>query len=430
VIDHRPLSEWVTVLPVSPDGRVRWDPGYEVNFGDERADARELGAFQRGWQRRSVRIDGGYDALALVNDPASAAVIELGDVATPIRITPDGANAIARLEEDWPHVIPSPADLAVLSREGTDVRYLLLARLEAEGRPESALFHILPWERVDRLAAEVSAVLDGGPPPRQITFLGHWFTPAGSRITAALEQLDQGLRDQDPVMARVAQTALCGRALEADVTRLPSVTRQALAGLIGRLAERDRFLAFSATAAARRLRNAGGTVAAQEARLRLDARLPAAADSATGIRRMTTEVVSDPFTVELAVTATGRTEVSVRAPLPAEQAEWLSQLYGVPLQPVDVVGARGPTRYLIPLSHSGGEVAGRLNVATPSTQTVEASLAGPPIGASEARYLTAADVQRSIRGLRSRSDLLLWDRIAATLPADHPLRSVIAGETQ
>jgi hypothetical protein len=429
-MDHRPLSEWVTALPLSPDGSVRWDPGYEVNVGDELADAREMREFQRGWQRRSVPIDLGYDALALVNGSASVALIELGDVATPIRITADGANAIARLEEDWPHAVPSQAELAVLGREGADVRYLLLARLEAEGRPEPAMFHILPWELVNQLAAEVASVLGGGSPPRQITFLGHWFTPAGSRITAALEQLDQGLRDQDTAMVRIAQTALCARVLEVDVARLPDATRQALAGLITRLPARDRFLAFSASTGVQRLVGEDGADSAPEVSLRLDARLPAAADSKTGIRRVTREAISEPYVVQLTVTATGRAEVSVRAPLPAQQAEWLAESYGVLLQPVLVASTRGSTRYFIPLQHSGGEVSGRLNVAIPPGPTVEASLAGPPIGASEAKYLTGTEVQRSIRGLRARSELMLWDRLAAALPADHPLRSVIAGETQ
>lgn len=420
---HRPLSAWVASVPLTAAGTARWEPG-EVNFGDERSDARMLAEFRAGWDRRAVELDLGYSALGLVR--SASAVVELDSFAMPVRVSGDGADVIARIEDEGPDVPVSAAATALLAGEGIVVRHLLLARLAAEGQPAPALFHILPWDLVEQLAEDVIA-MTGGAEPQPVIELGHWFTSAGSRFTAALEQLDEGLRTEDTAMARVAATALCDRLRTVDAARLPAATRRALVRLVTTLPERDRFLRLAAVQAAQRLED-DSTSNAQPTRVRLDTRLPAAADSATGIRTESRQAQSEPFTLRLTVTATGRVQVSVRATVTPDKAAWLAEAYRVILQPVTVTGAAGTARYLIPLRYSEGEVSGQIRIAVPRGRFVEADIDGPPIGAAEARYLGAAEVERSIRGLRTRAARMSWVQLAALLPPAHPLRAIIGRE--
>ncbi len=239
---HRPLSAWIAAAELSADGTARWDYPPKVNFGDERADARALPEFAADWQRRAVTLDPGYLALGLVREGSRAAVIELDNYARPVRVSEAAAGVISRAEDAWPNGALSSADLAVLAGEDRAVRYLVADRLAAEGDPPPELFHVLPWELVDELAGQVTAMLDGVAPPAAVIELGHWFGPAGSRFTAALEQLDEGLRNQDPALVRDAVTALSGRLLVVDRARLPGPTREALARLARRLAQPGRLI--------------------------------------------------------------------------------------------------------------------------------------------------------------------------------------------
>ena len=428
-MSHRPLSTWVVPVRLSVGDSARWEPPRDVNYGDERADARALPAFAAGWHRRAIALDIGYRSLGLVREAPDEAVIEVDDLARPVRVTDRGAQVISRMEDDWPDASVSADDLAVLAGEEVEVRYLVVARLAAEGHPPPALFHILPWDLVNRLADQVTAMLSGAA-PLQVIALRHWFTPVGSRFTAALEQLDEGLREQDPAIIRIAATALCGRLLEVDTSRLPRSTRQALAGLVTALRPVDGFLAFTAARAAGWLTRDGNAVkAAREPRvLRLGTRLPSAADTEEEIRTQSRDAVREPFTVRLTVTATGRAEITVSARLPEDQLPWVTRAYGVILVPVRVAAADGSTRYLLPLGYSDGEVSGRLNLAVPPGDFVEADLDGPPIGAAEASLLNVTEVERSIRALRTRSAREMWSQLATLLPRAHPLRAVIARE--
>lgn len=421
---HRPLSTWVTAVPLTGAGTARWEPG-EVNFGDERSDARTLPEFNSGWDRRAVALDLGYSALGLVR--AASAVVELDSLAMPVRVSGNGADVIARIEDQWPAAPVSAAAAGVLAAEGIAVRHLLLARLAAEGQPAPALFHILPWDLVERLAEDVTAMA-GGAEPQPVIELGHWFTSAGSRFTAALEQLDEGLRSGDAVMARVAATALCDRLRTVDAARLPAATRRALARLVTTLPERDRFLRFAAMQAAQRLED-DSTSNAQLTPVRLDTLLPAAADSTTGIRTESRQAQREPFTLRLTVMATGRVQISIQAPVTPDPSAWLAKAYGVMLQPVTIADAAGTARYLIPLRYSEGEVSGRISIAVPRGRFVEADIDGPPIGAAEARHLSATEAERSIRGLRTRAARMPWVQLAALLPPAHPLRALIEKET-
>jgi hypothetical protein len=100
------------------------------------------------------------------------------------------------------------------------------------------------------------------------------------------------------------------------------------------------------------------------------------------------------------------------------------------LLPVRVTGEDGSTRYLIPLRHSDGRLSGRLDLPVPAGRFVETDVSGPPIGVAEAAFLSAAEVRRSIRGLRTRRGRALWTQLAMLLPRAHPLRAVIAAEPE
>jgi hypothetical protein len=422
---YRPLSTWVCSVPLSAAGIAQWDLADDVNFGDERADARDFSRFAAAWRRRAVPVDLGYVALGLVREPDGAVVLELDDLARPVRVTQAGADVIERVEDGWPDAGVSAADTAVLAAEEVAVRYLLLTRLAAEGHPPPDLFHILPWHLADQLALDVTAML-GGAGPGPLIELGHWFAPAGSRFTAALEQLDEGLRRRDAELTRVAGTALCARLLAVTAARLPASTRQALAALVTTLPSQDPFLAFGATRAGAQLRgDSRGSPA-----LRLPTRLPAAAAHTPGIRRAVRDSAREPFTLRLAVTSTGRAEITLRAAAEPGLDQWIDESYGVLLQPVTLRASAGSVRVVIALGYADAEISGSISVPTPRGSFVEADVDGVPIGAAEVRYLSADEVERSIRSLRTRSDRLLWRQLADRLPAGHALREIIAQEVQ
>jgi hypothetical protein len=428
-MSHRPLSAWITTVPLSADGIARWQPQCDINYGDERTDARALPGFDDGWQRRAITLDIGYPALGLTRNGSGEAVLELDNFARPVQASEGAARIISVVEDTWPDVTVPQADLAVLAGEEVPVRYLLVDRLAAEGDPPPALFHVLPWELVDQLAEQVNAMLSGAAPV-QVVVLGHWFTPVGSRFTAALEQLDEGLRDQDAALLRVASTALCSRLLEVDPARLPMSTRMALARIADSLRHTNPFLTYAASKVIGRLTLDEDEDEEQVGQLRLGTRLPAAADTATEIRTESREAYREPFTVRLIVTATGRTQIAVSAALPESLVQQVSDSYAVMLVPIRVTGAAGSTRYLLPLRYSDGRLSGRLDLPVPAGRFVEADIDGPPIGAAEAGFLDAAEVERSIRALRTRSGRALWAQIAEFLPQIHPLRTVIGRETE
>ncbi len=424
---HRPLSAWVSMVPLTAAGVARWDLADDINFGDERADARDLSQFAGSWRRQAVPVDLGYPALGLVRESGTEAVLELDDLARPVRVTPAGAQVIARVENEWPDAGVAPAEAAVLADEEFVLRDLLLSLLAAEGDPPPELFHILPWHLVEQLANEVAAMLGGASPAPHIVELEHWFASTGSRFTAALEQLDEGLRRRDPELIRMAGSALCARLLTVSVARLPVSTRQALAALAAQLPGRDPFLAFAAARAGARLlgdETRGGPP------LRLATRLPAAAADVPGVRIIAEDTVREPFTLALAVTATGRVEVILRAPVEPETGRWLGESYGVLLQPVIIRGSEQSMRYVIALSYARDEVFGSISVPVPRGRFVEADIDGVPLGAAEVRSLSADEVERSIRGLRTQSARRPWRQLRERLPHGHPLRAVIARETE
>lgn len=423
--DHRPLSIWTATVPASATGTPAWPRGAVVNDGDERADARRLRKFAQGWRRRGVPLDQGGQALGLVHRGTGETVVELDELAMPIAVTEAGLRVITRLEEGWPDATPSAADTEVLARERIEVRRLLLARLADEGRPPGELFHILPWDHVTRLADDLNALMHGGA-PSQVIRLRHWFRPVGPRFTASLEQLDEGIRDNDRGLIRVAATSLCTRLTDLDPARLPADTRASLATLVDALTRENRFLGYTAAEVTGSLRGEGRSVPAAP---RMDTVLLDAGAS-DGIRRESQEFERAPFTVRVAVASTGHVTVSARTVLRPGEDRLLVEGYGVMLLPVRILHARGSTRYWVVLEPSEAFLGGSLPLPIPTGDFVEADVDGPPIGVMEAASLGAEEVERSIGAVETGSHLDLWERIADALPLSHPLRDVIGRAVQ
>ncbi|MEU6314697.1 hypothetical protein [Streptomyces sp. NPDC047014] len=453
---HRPLSGWVRAASPGPGGA--WTPSGPLNDGDERADARGLPRFASGWERGALAMAGGGHALALTQPATGAAVLELDDLGQPLPVSPATAGAVASVERRWPAVRLEPAEAELLGAAHPELRFGLLDRLAAEGRPEPESFHILPWELVDRLTVEVTAALDmaagpgeGGPRPGPPVRLRHWFSPTGSRFTAALEQLDAALRAADTPIRRVATTALCERLAEAAADRIPAPTRRRLAGLLDAVGRADVYLSATSALAADRLTRAapepgapgtteatgatGGSAAGygREAVVWRTLRYgppasvqnmfaPAATDEAETVED---EVVRAAFTLTLTLDSDGGLYLSVAAPLDPASARLLAEGYGeVMLLPVRLTGAAEATEVYVLLRPGRGGLAGdlELSVAGADTEEVTADQAGPPLGLADLPRLDPAAVRATQRCLVRVSDREAWLGLLEQLPAGHPVR--------
>ncbi|MEV4677092.1 MULTISPECIES: hypothetical protein [Actinomadura] len=417
---HRPLSAWVAAVPLSADGTAE-RPGFlEVNFGDERADARDLRVFATGWERRAIPAGLGGPVLGLVRQ--GEAVLELDELARPIPVSAEGAALLSGLEDRWPDAVLPASGEHVLAAENVAVRHLLLSRLADEGDPPPEIFHFLPWELVDELVHDMLGVLDGAE-PGPIVELRHWFTPAGPRISAALEQLDEGLREPDDAVARVGATALCSRLLAFDPARMPERTRSALGSLIANWVKHDPFLRH--TAARAQLRLSGGND--DSAAVRVDP--PAvAADDGPAVRRVPRDAARPPFTLVHTAQSNGQVTVNVEAPLPEQEARRVDAVYGIMFVRVVIDTRDGVTRYLIPLRRRFGRLTGLIELPFPRAGSVGADLDGPPIGIAEARHADREEVRRSVRVQRNALTRDLWRQFAVRLGAEHPLHGIVLGE--
>ncbi|MEU2489555.1 hypothetical protein BCL80_1259 [Streptomyces avidinii] len=434
---HRPLSVWAASVPSSAPTRPPRPGTLVVNDGDERADARRLPKFAHGWRRTAIPLGADRFALGLVHARTGERVVELGSTAAPVLISDAGLRVLAHLEDHWPNASLDEAQQGVLGGESVEVRRLVLARLADEGRPPAALFHLLPWHLVDRLAGALSTALlgqdalDTGP----VIALRNWFSPAGSRFTAALEQLDEGVRAHDRGLIRVAAASLCTRLGALDADRLPAGTRAALAELADVLARDDRFLGHAAAVAAARLRG-GHAAPSRDPATVMATHLADAADGPSGIRRERTEFERPPFTVRLTVSATGRCTVSARATLTTDERDRLAREYGAVLLPVRISGQDGARRYWLILqvtsSSDGGPLglSGAISTRLPEGDFVAADVDGAPLGLAEAGLLDVEEVERSVRAVTAYGAHQQWEHVAASLPANHPLRGVIDRASQ
>ncbi|MFD9006582.1 hypothetical protein ACFV0T_37520 [Streptomyces sp. NPDC059582] len=428
--DHRPLSVWTATVRLPGASASSWPHVFVVNDGDERADARYLAKFAHGWQRRAVPVDAERSALGLVHTATGETVVELDEMAVPLAISETGLRVLSRIERHWPDVVPDAAELRVLGNEPVDIRRLLLARLADEARPPAELFHLLPWHLVGQLAENLTNALEEAETTdtTPVIQLRHWFRPVGSRFTASLEQLDEGVREHDRGLIRVAATSLCARLGELDTARLPVMTRQALAALTDTLARDNRFLGHAAARAAARLRH--GEDRSSRHGVRMATHLVDAADSSSHVRRESTEFERPPFTLRLTVSATGRVTLSARTLLASDEEARIARDYGVVLLPVRITDAQSSNRYWLTLQASGTYLGGTISLPLPTGDFVEADVDGPPAGIADAGTLDTDEVERSVPAVTAYSALQQWELVARSLPATHPLRDVIERAAQ
>jgi hypothetical protein len=200
------------------------------------------------------------------------AVVELTDSAVPLQVSDAGIAVIERLELSWPRVTVHPRDLDVLVAETPGLRHALLDRLAEEADPPARLFHILPWELVERLAEDLLNAIGGDGRSSDVRLM-HWFTPTGSRFSNAMDQMNMKLRESGPSsLADHGGAALCERLAEADLARFPDGARAALAALTRRLPALDPTLRELSREATRRLAPGPvqATVSADAARITAD----------------------------------------------------------------------------------------------------------------------------------------------------------------
>ncbi|WP_353945423.1 hypothetical protein ABII15_30190 [Streptomyces sp. HUAS MG91] len=449
---HRPLTSWVRAAVPAPGGG--WTPTGPLNDADERSDARSLPRFATGWRRVALPLDGGGHALALRETATGSAVFELDDLGQPLPAGPEVARTVEALEQRWPADRWEPAEAEELRTADPDLRFSLLDRMTAEGRPVPECFHVLPWERVDRLADRVRATVGSTadrPAPDGYggdgtVRLRHYFSPAGSRFTAALEQLDAALRAGDTQVRRVATTALCARLSGAATARIPQGTREHLAELLAAIGGADPFLSTTAALAVDRLGRAapepldadgspgtagrtGGVVwgALEYGRpvsVRTEFALGAAGDDPQRIRET---VAREAFTVTLTLSSRGDVYVSVATQVDTHE-RLLSAGYGdVLLLPVRVTGAAEATDVYVLLREGSRGRAGalRLTVARGRPDVVGADQSGPPLGRADVPSLDPAVVRATQACLGLSSDLDAWQDLVADLAAGHPVRRAV-----
>ncbi|MFJ7990046.1 hypothetical protein [Streptomyces sp. NPDC096351] len=442
---HRPLSGWVARL--NP-GTTSGAPGLlgPINDGDERADARTASRFLTpGWTRAAaaVRQPTGDPVRALaLRAPDHTMVVELDDRGAPVEVSASGAELVARFEERWS---APPADSTTVERltgESLELRYFLLHRLDRETTVPAALFHCLPWHRVETAARATAALLDeDGPPsdalPAPDGPLRHWFTPAATSLAGPLSVLESGLRTQrpGPWFGREASALIAGL-LAADPHRLPTPTRAALAGLALRIGA-DPVLHHSARLAAARLSAPEPRAADQLALLaRLDSTFVLRAADGDEDGPTSVSLGQGPVEAEVTVTRGGRVTVEMEIDPTAAEASrapaWRRAdaaegpvCYPVRLAPAGVVaGARGSDRYWMLLDRVGPVLHGRIAVPAP-TGGFDVDLDGPPVPLLFLDRVPAAELLASLRA-NELIGPVHWHELVDGLPARHPAHAALA----
>ncbi|TXS08210.1 hypothetical protein EAO70_35105 [Streptomyces sp. adm13(2018)] len=463
---HRPLSGWVARL--KPDD-TPGAPGLlgPINDGDERADARTSARFLTpGWTRTAAEVQqptgDPVRALAL-RAPDDSLVVELDDRGAPVEVSATGAELVARFEERW---TAPPADTATVERltgESLELRYFLLHRLDLETATPAALFHCLPWHRVETAARATSALLDEISPP-SATFpapdgpLRHWFTPAATSLAGPLSVLESGLRTRRPGPWFGRETsALLSGLLAADPHRLPPSTRAALAGLALRIGA-DPVLHHSARLAAARLsapEPRAGEHLALMARLDSTFVLRAAGGEPDG--PMSISLGQERVEAEVTVTRGGRVTVEMEIETGGPEASGSRAghqrnaaegpaCYPVRLVPAGVAsgeegraggtggtgaaaatggtGAAGSVRYWMLLDRTGPVLHGRIAVPAP-TGGFDVDLDGPPVPLLFLDRVPAAELLASLRA-NELIGPMRWHELVDVLPPRHPAHAALA----
>jgi hypothetical protein len=416
---HRPLSDWVVRVGPAPSSGAS-----PINDGDERADARGLPLFAEGWVRRAAFTGPGRaPVLALCHPDSALTYAELDDHGAPLPIDETGTDLIDRIEASWPHPEFTSVDLAALAGLSREIRYLLLHRLAQEGEPPPELFHVLPWEPVTELASAVGQLLDGTQPPPlsdEALDLGHWVTPAVIGVTGPLEQLHEGLTDDDPVLAARGGTALCTGLSGADPARLPEAVTAALAEVTRRLASVNPFLRHAATLTADRLTGlaTAGFVTPLESDLRKAA---AGTDDRTVVGRLGD---AGPYSARAEVTVGGRLRVTVELAVEAtRERDLLLDAYGGAFAPVVVsAGGRSP-RYWVALEARRRWLSGTLDVPAPRGR-FEVGTEEAVTGVWGLAGVSPDELLASLAGA-DRAGLQVWRAAVEHSPAGHPLRQAV-----
>ncbi|MFE5941868.1 hypothetical protein [Streptomyces sp. NPDC056480] len=447
---HRPLSGWVARLE---PGDTSGAPGLlgPINDGDERADARTASRFRTpGWTRTAAAVlrPAGDPVRALaLRAPDGSLLVELDDRGAPVEVSANGAELVAQFEERWTAAPADPSTVERLTGESLELRYFLLHRLDLETTAPAALFHCLPWHRVETAARTAAALLDeAGPPfstlPAPDGHLRHWFTPAATSLAGPLSVLEAGLRTvrPGPWFGREASALLSGL-LAADPARLPAPTRAALAGLALRLGA-DPALHHSARLAAARLTTpeplAGGPLPLTA---RLDSTFVLRAADGEPDGPASVSLGQGPVEAEVTVTQGGRVTVEMEIDAgPAEAAgpragRLPDTAEGPACQPVllgpagaaagtaGAAGAAGGERYWMLLDRVGPVLHGRIAVPAPAGR-FDVDLDGPPVPLLFLDRVSTAELLASLRA-NELIGPVRWHELIDGLPPRHPARTAL-----
>ncbi|MFJ8590952.1 hypothetical protein [Streptomyces sp. NPDC093598] len=423
---HRPLARWVARVAGAGS-----EPGAQritgpVNDGAERTDARTLPVFQDpAWRRTRVaaRRDDGpvVPALALHHPERGIHYVELDDYGRPVRVSREGTDLVARIEQRW-DAPPADQDVVrVLAGESLDLRHAVLHRLAVETDPPPVLFHALPWAELDTVAGNVLTLLGGAPSAERPRHeLRHWFTPAATRLAGPLAVLERGMREgRDPAALRHEAASLLTGLLAAPPERIPGPTARRLARLAEQLSTRDPLLRHTARVVASRLDTDAPTGRSPSLSLRLDPVLPAAARTTGSTYRKA--VRDELFEVRVEHTPGGRVQVKLTLPKPSAAAggAWsaASDDLVAPLfvRPAD---AR-PSRFWIALRRREGALRGVLDLFAPADR-FDLVADEPAVPFAALRTVPAAELVPSLHS-SSTATQRLWEAAATALPPDHPV---------
>ncbi|WPW23355.1 hypothetical protein [Streptomyces sp. HNS054] len=447
---HRPLSGWVARLQPGDayDASGLLGP---INDGDERTDARNSKRFNtQRWTRTDAVVRGPTGdpvrALALRASDGSL-LVELDDRGAPVQVSADGAELVGWLEEQWADAPADPMTVSRLVGESLELRYFLLHRLNAETTAPAALFHSLPWHRVEAAARAASALLDASSReaasasgarrelhPALYGELRHWFTPATTSLAGPLSVLETGLRTErpGPWFGREASALLTGL-LALDPNRLPSPSRDALADLARRLGTVPA-LHHSARLAAARL------TAMQTQAVTTDLTLTARLDSTFVLRAAdaedegleSTSLRQGPAQAEVTVTRGGRVTVEMEIDVPAVATGGVRALdtaEGPVCQPVlldpvgGAIGAPTARRYWMVLDDLGPVLHGRIAVPAPAGQ-FDVNLDGPPVPLLFLDRVVPAQILASLQA-NERIGPARWHELVDGLPPRHPAHAAL-----
>ncbi|WP_261556921.1 hypothetical protein [Frankia tisae] len=429
---HLPLSDWVVRVTADTTGRMRRLETMPINDGRVNADARALVTFAApGWQRRGLlpAEGGGADvALALGNGLTGVLYIELDDSGRPLMVDPEAVSLLGRLEDAWPDPVLTAADRTLLRNTPPEVRTFLLDRLRVEGQPAADLFHLLPWEQVERTLADLTLSLDTG---RHIETanLGYWFAVAIPGLAGRLGQLDVAVEEADRRLLRQAAAGLCRALVTGDLARIPPRLHDPLSGLLRRLEARDPLLGLSITSLEARMPLRGGPDTAAPL-AELSTELPPAMHGRMPhqqTRSVTHRLTRGPLVVTATVTAGSMLWISADLPLndgsPADaDIGMLTESYGVVVLPIALITATGTMVRWLPLAKNRNTLGGGFSMAAPAVQ-FRVDVSSPPIGADELLTLSPETLSSMIG---TDPDLrAIWRRAVAALPTDHPVRVVV-----